>query len=47
MADGQLGVATVMTVTGSFDHRAVDGASGAQLMAAFKHYVESPLGMIA
>jgi pyruvate dehydrogenase E2 component (dihydrolipoamide acetyltransferase) len=47
MPDGQLGVATVMTATGSFDHRAIDGASGAQLMAAFKQYVESPLGMVA
>lgn len=47
MEDGSLGVATVMTATGSFDHRAVDGADGARLMAAFKGYVENPLGMIA
>ena len=47
MADGTLGVATVMTATGSFDHRAVDGASGAQLMTAFREYVENPLGMVA
>ena len=47
MEDGSLGVATVMTATGSFDHRAVDGADGARLMAAFKDYVENPLGMIA
>jgi pyruvate dehydrogenase E2 component (dihydrolipoamide acetyltransferase) len=47
MPDGQLGVATVMTATGSFDHRAVDGADGARLMAAFREYVESPLGMVA
>ena len=47
MPDGQLGVATVMTATGSFDHRAVDGADGARLMAAFKEYVEAPLGMVA
>jgi pyruvate dehydrogenase E2 component (dihydrolipoamide acetyltransferase) len=45
--DGTLGVATVMTATGSFDHRAVDGADGARLMTAFKEYVESPLGMVA
>jgi len=45
--DGALGVATVMTATGSFDHRAVDGADGARLMAAFKEYVEKPLGMLA
>lgn len=47
MPDGQLGVATVMTVTGSFDHRAVDGADGARLMSAFREYIESPLGMVA
>ncbi len=47
MEDGSLGVATVMSATGSFDHRAVDGADGARLMAAFKGYVESPLGMVA
>ena len=47
MPDGQLGVATVMTATGSFDHRAVDGADGARLMATFKEYVEAPLGMVA
>jgi pyruvate dehydrogenase E2 component (dihydrolipoamide acetyltransferase) len=45
--DGALGVATVMTATGSFDHRAVDGADGARLMAAFKDLVEKPLGMLA
>jgi pyruvate dehydrogenase E2 component (dihydrolipoamide acetyltransferase) len=47
MPDGSLGVATVMSATGSFDHRAVDGADGARLMAAFKDYVEAPLGMVA
>ena len=47
LEDGSLGVATVMTATGSFDHRAVDGADGARLMAAFKDYVEKPLGMLA
>ena len=47
MGDGTLGIATVMTATGSFDHRAVDGADGARLMAAFKSYVESPLGIVA
>lgn len=45
--DGSLGVATVMTATGSFDHRAVDGADGARLMTAFKDFVEKPLGMLA
>jgi len=47
MPDGSLGVASVMTATGSFDHRAVDGADGARLMAAFREYVESPLTMVA
>jgi pyruvate dehydrogenase E2 component (dihydrolipoamide acetyltransferase) len=36
-----------MSATGSFDHRAVDGADGARLMAAFKELVEKPLGMLA
>jgi pyruvate dehydrogenase E2 component (dihydrolipoamide acetyltransferase) len=38
--------ATVMSVTLSTDHRAVDGALGAQLLAAFKGYVERPLSML-
>ncbi len=46
-ADGTLGVATVMTATGSFDHRAIDGADGAGLMAAFRDLVEKPLGLVA
>ncbi|MBM3928932.1 MAG: pyruvate dehydrogenase complex dihydrolipoamide acetyltransferase [Sphingomonadales bacterium] len=47
IVDDALAVATVMSATGSFDHRAIDGADGAQLMKAFKDLVESPLGMIA
>ena len=47
MADGTLGVATAMCATGSFDHRAIDGADGAQLMAAFRELVEKPLGLVA
>ncbi|MGH6746895.1 pyruvate dehydrogenase complex dihydrolipoamide acetyltransferase [Novosphingobium sp.] len=47
MPDDSLGVATVMSATGSFDHRAVDGADGARLMAAFREYIETPLGMVA
>ena len=47
VVDGALAVATVMTATGSFDHRAIDGAVGAQLMAAFKTLIENPLGMVA
>ncbi len=47
IVDDALSVATVMTVTGSFDHRAIDGADGAQLMAAFKALVEKPMGLVA
>ena len=42
-----LQTATVMSATGSFDHRAIDGADGARLMQAFKRLVENPLGMLA
>lgn len=44
--NGQLAIATVMSVTLSTDHRAVDGALGAELMAAFKGYIENPMGML-
>ena len=47
MPDGSLGVANAMTATGSFDHRAVDGADGARLMAAFRELCEKPLGLVA
>jgi pyruvate dehydrogenase E2 component (dihydrolipoamide acetyltransferase) len=46
VTDGMLGIATVMTATGSFDHRAIDGADGAQLMAAFKQAVEAPFKLL-
>ena len=42
-----LQIATIMSATGSFDHRAIDGADGARLMQAFKRLVENPLGMLA
>ncbi len=45
--DDALAIATVMSATGSFDHRAIDGADGAALMAAFKALVEAPLGLVA
>ncbi len=45
--DGALAVTTVMSATGSFDHRAIDGADGAALMQAFKALVEMPLGLVA
>ncbi|MBB6123187.1 pyruvate dehydrogenase complex dihydrolipoamide acetyltransferase [Sphingobium subterraneum] len=45
--DDSLQIATVMSATGSFDHRAIDGADGARLMSAFRDLVEKPLGMLA
>jgi pyruvate dehydrogenase E2 component (dihydrolipoamide acetyltransferase) len=44
--DDALAIATVMTVTLSTDHRAVDGALGAELLAAFKGYIENPMSML-
>jgi pyruvate dehydrogenase E2 component (dihydrolipoamide acetyltransferase) len=44
--NGALTVATVMSCTLSCDHRAVDGAIGAQFLAAFKKLVEDPLRML-
>ncbi|TYC58702.1 pyruvate dehydrogenase complex dihydrolipoamide acetyltransferase [Rhodobacterales bacterium] len=44
--DGELAVATVMSVTLSTDHRCVDGALGAELLAAFKGYIENPMSML-
>ena len=45
--DDSVQIATIMTATGSFDHRAIDGATGAAFMKAFKDTVENPLGMLA
>ena len=42
----QLGIATVMSVTLTCDHRVVDGAIGARWLAAFKALVEDPITMI-
>ncbi len=47
VVDDALAVATVISATGSFDHRAIDGADGAELMQAFKALVEAPLAMLA
>jgi pyruvate dehydrogenase E2 component (dihydrolipoyllysine-residue acetyltransferase) len=47
VVDGQVQVATVMSVTASFDHRAIDGSVGGQLMAAFKRLVEQPESLVA
>ena len=38
--------ATVLNASGSFDHRAIDGADGAQLMEALKTLIESPMGLV-
>jgi len=43
---GEMKVANVMTVTLSTDHRCVDGALGAELLGAFKRYIENPMGML-
>jgi pyruvate dehydrogenase E2 component (dihydrolipoamide acetyltransferase) len=47
IVDDALAIATVMSATGSFDHRAIDGADGAMLMKVFKELVEKPLGLVA
>jgi pyruvate dehydrogenase E2 component (dihydrolipoamide acetyltransferase) len=47
VVNDSLQIATVMSATGSFDHRAIDGADGARLMKRFKELVEAPLGMLA
>lgn len=47
VVDGALAVASVMSATGSFDHRAIDGADGAELMQVFKSLVENPLALVA
>jgi pyruvate dehydrogenase E2 component (dihydrolipoamide acetyltransferase) len=44
--NGQLAIATVMSCTLSVDHRVVDGAIGAEFMAAFKKLIENPLSML-
>ena len=45
--DGQLAVATVMTVTLTCDHRVVDGAIGAKFLQVFKAMIENPVTMLA
>jgi pyruvate dehydrogenase E2 component (dihydrolipoamide acetyltransferase) len=47
IVDNALAIATVMSATGSFDHRAIDGADGAMFMKVFKELVETPLGLVA
>ena len=44
--NGQISIATIMTVTLSCDHRVVDGAVGAEFLSAFKEYIENPALML-
>ena len=44
--DDALKIATVMSVTLSVDHRVIDGALGAELLAAFKAHIEDPVTML-
>ncbi len=46
VVDGELTVATVMSVTGSFDHRAIDGVDGAKLLDQFRSLIENPMGLV-
>ena len=46
-ADGELTVATVMSVTLSVDHRVIDGALGAELLQAIVENLENPMVMLA
>ncbi|MEQ8411937.1 MAG: 2-oxo acid dehydrogenase subunit E2 [Erythrobacter sp.] len=46
VVDGEVRPATVLHASGSFDHRAIDGADGAQLMEAIKSLVENPMGLV-
>jgi len=46
VVDGEITIATIMSVTLSADHRAVDGALAAQWLAAFKTRIENPLTML-
>jgi pyruvate dehydrogenase E2 component (dihydrolipoamide acetyltransferase) len=46
IVDDAIAIDTVMSATGSFDHRAIDGADGAMLMKVFKELVEKPLSII-
>ncbi len=44
--DGGIMIGTVMSVTLSVDHRAVDGAVGAEFLQVFKQYIENPVSML-
>ncbi|MBZ8132348.1 pyruvate dehydrogenase complex dihydrolipoamide acetyltransferase [Afifella sp. IM 167] len=44
--DDAVKIASIMSVTLSTDHRAVDGALGAEFLAAFRRYIENPMSML-
>ncbi|MDR7154341.1 pyruvate dehydrogenase E2 component (dihydrolipoamide acetyltransferase) [Sphingobium xenophagum] len=44
--DGDIGLATIMAATASFDHRAIDGAIAAQFMGALRDLIESPILLV-
>jgi pyruvate dehydrogenase E2 component (dihydrolipoamide acetyltransferase) len=44
--DGKIEAQWMMSATLSTDHRAVDGALGAQLLGAFKRLIENPVLMV-
>ena len=47
VVDGEIVAATVATITGSFDHRAIDGSDAAAFMSGFRRLVQHPLDLIA
>ncbi len=47
LADGTIGVANVMSMTLSVDHRVIDGALGAEFLKALVEYLENPMAMLA
>ena len=46
MEDGNISVATIMSMTLSVDHRAIDGALGAEFLARIAYYLENPVNML-
>jgi pyruvate dehydrogenase E2 component (dihydrolipoamide acetyltransferase) len=46
VVNDELTVATVMSATGSFDHRAIDGVDGAKLMDQLRTLIENPMGLV-
>ncbi len=46
-ATGEIEVATMMSMTLSVDHRVIDGALGAELLAAIVENLENPMAMLA